>query len=104
MKTSLLALALLSLAIGLVAWIAWSQNLLPGSGVNGENWEKWNSAISVTWTVIEISLPASIVFGVAYLFVKPRSPRAIGCGLAVIGAAALVSAAIWFIMTHLGIG
>ena len=103
MKTLLLVLAVLSLAIGLTAWIAWSQDLLPSSGAHGENWERWNSAIDLTWKVMEVSFPASIAFGIAYLFVKPRSQRAISWGLSVIGFAIVAVLAIWFIMTHLAI-
>lgn len=104
MKRLLLVLALLSLATAIAGWIAWSRDLLPDPGAHGEHWDQWNSAINVTWAVIEISLPASIVFGLAYLFVQPRSPRAIGVGLSIVGAAALITLAIWFIMSHLTIG
>ena len=104
MKTVLLVLAVLSLLIGTAAWIAWSQNLLPDSGPHGENWEKWNSAINIDWKVIDVSFPASIAFAVAYLFVKPRSKRAIGWALSLIGLAIAGAGAIWLIMTHLAIG
>ena len=104
MKTLLLVLAVLSLAIGIAAWIVWSQNLLPDPGAHGENWERWNSAIDLTWKVIDVSFPASIAFGIAYLFVKPRSKRAITCGVSLIGFAIVAVLAIWFIMTHLAIG
>jgi hypothetical protein len=103
MKRLFFILALLSLAIGVAAWIAWSQNLLPDAGPNGEHWERWNSAINVTWTIMEISLPASVVFGVAYLVVKPRSQRAISCGIGIVVLALVAIVLIWFIMTHLGI-
>ena len=104
MKKLLLVLAVLSLAIGIAAWIAWSQDLLPSSGAHGENWEKWSSAIDLTWKVMEVSFPASIAFGIAYLVVKPRSKRAIGWGVSVIGFAIVAVLAIWFIMAHLRIG
>jgi hypothetical protein len=103
MKTALLVLALLSLVTGTVAWVAWSADLLPGTGAHGENWEKWSAAVDLDWKVIEISFPASIIFAVVYLFVKPRSKAAIGCGLSIIGVALAGAGAISFIMTHLGI-
>ena len=92
------------MATEVAAWVAWSQDLLPDAGPHGENWDKWNSAITVTWAVMEIAFPASIVFALAYLVVPPRSPRAIGIGLSIAGGAALVILAIWFIMSHLTIG
>lgn len=104
LKRLLLVLALLSFATGVAAWVAWSQDLLPDAGAHGEHWDRWNSAINVTWAVMEIAFPASVVFAIAYLFVPPRSPRAIGVGLSIVGAAAVVILAIWFIMSHLTIG
>jgi hypothetical protein len=103
MKKTLLILSAISLSVGVAAWIAWSQDLLPGSGSRGEDWERWSSAIKITWRIIDISFPLSILLGISSVLVKPRSRGGLVVALSVTSIATLVAVAIWLIVSHLGI-
>lgn len=89
--------------MGIGGFVAWSHDLLPSVGEQGENWDRWQSAITVTWTMIQIAFPASAVSAVIYMIMKPRSKSSGLVGGSLLVAAAAVSAWITFVMGHLGV-
>ena len=103
MKKLSLFVSIAFLVIGIAGFIAWGNNLLPSSGAHGEDWQRWDLAITITWTIIQVSFPASIVSAAVYLVVKPRSRSSLVLGVSILATAFAVAAWIAFVMTHLGI-
>lgn len=103
MKKLFLFVAIAFLVIGIAGFVAWGNDLLPGSGEHGENWQRWELAITITWTIIQLSFPASVVSAAVYLVVKPRSRSSLILGVSILATAFAVAAWIAFVMTHLRI-
>jgi hypothetical protein len=103
LKRFFLLVSVVSLVIGIGGFVAWSRDLLPSVGEHGKNWDRWQSAITVTWTMIQIAFPASAVSAVIYMTIKPRSKSSGLVGGSLLVAAVAVSAWIIFVMGHLGI-
>jgi FtsH-binding integral membrane protein len=104
LKATLLTISLLSLAIAISGFLAWSWDLLPQAGDHGKNWDTWQAAINIDWLIIPWAFGLSVVFAIAFAAVKPRSRAQIIFATCIVIVAAALFGGIGFVMTHLGIG